>query len=305
MQFISYILVYSFLWLLHLLPERVIFLFSDLLYLINYHVVGYRKKVVFDNLTKAFPELNQVEIRKIAKRFYHHLSDLILESALSHFLSEKRTSKRFTYRNPELLDDLFKKGKHVMAVTAHYGNWEYLSTLNLATDHQVMAIYKPLKNKYFNRMVIQNRTRFGVEVTPMEQVARALFNYQREGKTSLTIFLSDQSPRFREIQYWTRFLGRDTPLYLGTEKLARKLDAAVVFIKIRKKARGRYEAEFELICEEPGQMKPHEITNSHVRILENLIREEPAYWLWSHRRWKHSHRFTPADRPSSRARESM
>ena len=289
MGFIIFILTYSFVWLLHLLPEKVLFLFSDLLYLIGYQVTGYRKKVVFENLENAFPELGQDEIRKIARRFYHHLSDLILESAVFHFKSEKKALQKITYRNPELLDEIYRKGKQVMAVTAHYGNWEYLATLNLAIASQVIAIYKPLKNKYFDRMVTRNRTRFGVQVIPMEKIARELIKHHQEGNPVLTLFLSDQRPVFQNIQYWTRFLGLDTPLYLGTEKLARKLDAAVVFLKIHKVSRGRYEAEFELICDEPGTLEPFEITESHVRILENLIRETPEYWLWSHRRWKHSH----------------
>ena len=145
-----------------------------------------------------------------------------------------------------------------------------------------------MRNRYFDRMVKRNRTRFGSMVTPMEQIARQLITYHRENKPVLTIFLSDQRPMFHQIQYWTKFLGLDTPLYLGTEKLAQKLDAAVVFLKIKKVRRGRYEVEIEPICKDPNTLNPYEITEAHVRILENLIREEPGYWLWSHRRWKHS-----------------
>jgi len=194
-----------------------------------------------------------------------------------------------SYRNPELLNELFAKGKMVMAVTAHYGNWEYLNTLALASDYPVAAIYKPLHIKQFNRMMRQNRTRFGVMVTPMEKIARKLIKHYREKDPVMTINLADQRPLFRNIQYWTKFMGLDTPLYLGTEKLARKLDAAVVFLKIRKVKRGRYEVDIELICEDPNSLEAYEITNRHVQILEDLIREEPDYWLWSHRRWKHSY----------------
>ncbi|MCK4748902.1 MAG: lysophospholipid acyltransferase family protein [Bacteroidales bacterium] len=289
MRFIGFILTYSFIWLLHLLPEKALFLCSDLLFLINYYVVGYRKKVVYGNLNKAFPELSQGEIRQIAKKYYRHLSDLILESAVIHFKSEKKATKRITYSNPELLNELYRKGKQVMAVTAHYGNWEYLSTLSLASDYPVIAIYKPLRNKYFDKMVTRNRTRFGVMVTPMERIARELIRYHNEQKPVLTIFLSDQRPMYQNIQYWTKFLGLDTPLYLGTEKLAKKLDAAVVFLKFNKISRGRYEVDIELICEEPGELEPFEITDSHVGILEKMIREAPEYWLWSHHRWKHSY----------------
>jgi len=288
MRFLGYIMAYSLIWLLHLLPERILYCISDFLYLLIHYVIAYRKKVVYSNIAKAFPDYSKKEIRHTAKRFYHHLCDLILESAVSHFYSESKALKRITYRNPEILNEIYSTGKQVMAVTGHYGNWEYLSTLGLALKYPVLAIYKPLRNRYYDRMTKRNRTRFGVMVTPMEQIARQLITYYRESKPILTIFLSDQRPMFHQIQYWTKFLGLDTPLYLGTEKLARKLDAAVVFLKIRKVRRGRYEVEIEPICTDPNAMNPFEITEAHVKILENLIREEPGYWLWSHRRWKHS-----------------
>jgi len=289
MKFLAYIFTYCFIWLLHLLPERVLYFLADILYFLMYHVAGYRKKVVLGNLQKAFPEKERSEIRRIARKFYHHLSDLFLEQAVIHFYSESKALKRMSYKNPELLDELYGKGKQVMAVLGHYGNWEYLATLGLAIKHPVVAIYKPLHNKYFDRMVMKNRNAFGVIPVPMEKIARKLMGYEKEKTPVLTLFLGDQRPLYRQIQYWTKFMGQDTPMFLGTEKLARKLDAAVVFLKIRKLKRGRYEMEAELISESPKDLEPFEITNRHVRILEDLIREEPAYWLWSHKRWKHSY----------------
>ena len=290
MKCLGYIITYFLIWLLHLLPERLLYLLSDFLYFLAYHIVNYRKKVVYDNLERAFPEYSRSEIRQIAKKFYHHLCDTMLESSISHFYSEKKALKRITYKNLEVLNELHKSGKQVMAVLGHYGNWEYLSTLSLVTEYPFVAIYKPLRNKYFDRMVTRNRTRFGGIVTPMERIVRKLLELKSRNIPVITLNLGDQSPMFSQIQYWTKFMGLDTPLYLGTEKLALKLDAAVVFLKIRKIKRGRYEVETELICKNPGEMKAHEITERHVRILEDLIREEPAYWLWSHRRWKHSYK---------------
>ena len=289
MKFLAYIFSYAFIWLLHLLPEPILYLLSDFVYLLMYHVVGYRKKVVFSNLENAFPDYTQSEIRSTAKKFYRHLSDVILEQAVFHFYSEKKALQKIQYKNPELLEPLYEKGKQVMAVLGHYGNWEYMSSLGLAIVYPVVAIYKPLRNKYFDRMVQKNRNAFGVITIPMEKIARELIRYEKEHKPVLTLFLGDQRPIYEQIQYWTLFMGRDTPVFLGTEKLARKLDAAVVFLKIRKIKRGRYEVEIELICESPAGLPPYEITNRHVQILENLIREEPSLWLWSHRRWKHSY----------------
>ena len=287
MGYLLYIFLYSLVWLLHLLPDWFLFRISDCLYFLMYHVAGYRKKVVADNIQKAFPEYDKAKIRSIIRKFYHHFSDIILESGICHFYSESKALKRITYRNPELLNELYATGKLVMAVTGHYGNWEYLNTLSLASEYPVEAIYKPLHIKPIDRMIKRNRTRFGVMVSPMEKITRNLILHHKEKDPVMTIFLADQRPLMKNIQYWTKFMGLDTPLYLGTEKLARKLDAAVVFLKILKVKRGRYEVEIELICKDPNDLAPFEITNRHVQILENLIREQPEYWLWSHRRWKH------------------
>lgn len=288
MKFVAYIFSYCFVWLLHLLPERILYLLSDILYLLLYHVAGYRKKVVYKNLEKAFPELDSAELKRRARKFYHHLCDLFLEQAVYQFFSEAKALSRITYKNPELLNDLYGKGRQVMAVLGHYGNWEYLASLGLVIDYPVVAIYKPLKNKHFDRMFQKNRKAFGVIPVPMTTIARRLIEYKKSRTPVLTLNLGDQRPMYNQIQYWTKFMGQDTPMFLGTEKLARKLDAAVVFLKIRKLRRGRYEMEAELICESPATLKPYEITDRHVAILEDLIREEPAYWLWSHKRWKHS-----------------
>ncbi len=290
MKYLGYILANGLIWLLHLLPKPLFYLVSDFLYLLVRYVFAYRKKVVYDNITRAFPEFTPSQVRLTARRFYHHLCDLILESAAAHFYSEFQINTRLTYRNPEVMQQLYNKRKQVIAVTAHYGNWELLTNIGHFTDHTILAAYKPLKNKYFDRMARENRERFRIVAVPMDQIARKMIHHFRERDPALTIFLSDQRPMMHNIQYWTKFLGQDTPLYMGAEKLARKMDAAVVFMKIRRVARGRYEVELETICEDPKGIKPYEITEAHVRILEHLIREEPGYWLWSHRRWKHSYR---------------
>ncbi len=189
MKLLGYMISYSLIWLLHFLPERLLYCISDIFYLLIHHVIRYRKNVVYSNIANAFPEYSKKEIRRTAKKFYHHLCDLILESAVSHFYSESKALKRITYRNPEILNEIYETGRQVIAVTGHYGNWEYLSTLSLVSKYPVLAIYKPLKNRYFDRMTKKNRTRFGVMVTRMEQIARQLITFNREEKPVLTIFL--------------------------------------------------------------------------------------------------------------------
>jgi len=288
MKFAGYILTYTLIRILHALPDRVLYFFSDGLYLLAYHLIGYRKKVVFGNLERAFPERTPGEIKQIARKFYHHLCDLVLESAVSMFFSREEAQKKISCKNPELVEELYQKGKQVIAVTGHYGNWELLPILGLLFEYRTIAVYKPLRNEYFNRFILKNREKFGATPVPMEQVARTLMDFRQKNILTLSVFLSDQRPLRRQIQYWTRFMGMDTPMYLGVEKLSKKLDAAVIFIKIRKVRRGQYEAECEMVCENPSLLEPYQITGTHVRILEALIRERPELWLWSHRRWRYT-----------------
>lgn len=288
MRYLAYIFTSLAIWMLHLLPERIFYLFSDLLSFITHRVVGYRKKVVRENLGKAFPQYTLMQLRQTERKFYRHLCDLILETAVSHFYSGTQIQKKISYRNPELLDQYYEQGRQMIIVTGHYGNWEYLSSLGLVSRYQVLAAYKPLRNPYFDRMVRRNREKFRVITSPMEQIARKMIRFQRDGIPAATIFLGDQRPMLHQIQYWTRFMGQDTPLFLGTERMAIKLNAVVVFMKIRKIGRGRYEAEVVPVCDDPRSTNSNEITEAHVKVLEELIREEPAFWLWSHRRWKHS-----------------
>jgi KDO2-lipid IV(A) lauroyltransferase len=289
MGFLAYIFAYSFIWLLHLFPGFLIYAVSDLLSLVTQYVVCYRKRVVRDNLTRAFPEYDLKRIRQIERRFYRHLSDLVLESALSHFLSEKKYLQKMRYLNPEVLDRYSEQGKQLIAVCGHYGNWEYLASLGAISNYQVVGTYRTLRNRHFDQMVKKNRERFSNITIPVNQMTRKMMQYRQQNQPVLTVILTDQRPMFHQIQYWTKFMGLDTPLYTGTERLARKMNAAVVFLKIEKVKRGRYEVELVPICDDPGQMGPNAITEAHVRLLEKEIREEPAYWLWSHRRWKHSY----------------
>ena len=288
MGFLVYILAYISIWILHLLPRSLFYVVSDILSILTQFVVRYRKKVVRENLTRAFPEYPLKKIRRIERKFYRHLVDVILETAISHFQSDEKYLSNLRYRNPELLNRYHSQGKQLLSVMGHYGNWEYAASLGAASDYQVMGTYRPLRNRHFDRMVKQNRERFNNVIIPVSQMTRKMIQYHQEKQPLCTIILTDQRPMLHQIQYWTKFLGIDTPYYTGTERLARKLNAAVLYFKIRKLKRGTYEVELIPICDDPGLMAPDSITEAHVRFLEKQVMEEPAYWLWSHRRWKHS-----------------
>ncbi|HDT12625.1 MAG TPA: lipid A biosynthesis acyltransferase [Candidatus Marinimicrobia bacterium] len=286
MKFLGYIIVYSKLWLIARLPKKIIYSISDLLYLFIYYVARYRRDVVYGNLRKVFPDYNEKEIKSIAKKFYKHLSDVIIESAIIHFIPFEKSCKQFTVKNPEIVNQLKDKKKNIVAISGHYGNWEFLSHLEKHIDHQFVAIYKPLKNKYFDRFIRKSRSKYGSILVPMNKIARTLIKLQKDNILSLSGFLADQRPIWEHIQHWTKFMGLDTPVYMGPEKIARKLNSAVVFMGIRKIKRGFYEIEFTLITENALDEEPFTVTETYFKLMEELIRENPAYWLWSHDRWK-------------------
>ena len=287
MNALGFYLLFPLIWAFTLLPLRIQYLLSDLLFVLNFLFIGYRKKVVYLNLRNSFPEKSNKDIRSITRKFYRHLFDQMIESIALMHMSPRKILKHNRFKNPEVIEDLYKKNKGVILVTGHYGNWEWLISLQMLVSHKTLAIYKQLNNKYFDRMYINTRSRYGMTPVPMNRILRELISREQKNELTLTYSLSDQRPLFRHIQYWTRFLNQDTPVYLGTEKIARKMNLAVVFSKMRKIRRGIYETEFIPLFENSRETKEHEITDKYLSILEKTIIERPELWLWTHKRWKH------------------
>ena len=287
MNALLFYLLYPLIWVLTLLPLWIQYLLSDLLFALNFLFIGYRRKVVYLNLRNSFPEKSNNEIRTIARKFYRHLFDQMIESIALIHMSPKRILKHMRFKNLEVFEDLYKKNKGVILVSGHYGNWEWLISLQMLVSHKTLAIYKQLNNKYFDRMFTNMRSQYGMTPVKMNSILRELINREQKNELTLTYSLGDQRPLFRHIQYWTRFLNQDTPVYLGTEKIARKKDLAVVFLKMRKIRRGIYETVFIPLFENSRETKEHEITDKYLSILEKTIIERPEFWLWTHKRWKH------------------
>lgn len=286
MNTLVFYLVYIFLWVLAWLPLRFLYVFSDIIYLFNFYVLQYRKAIVFENLRNSFPLKTETEIKIIAKKFYRHFSDLLVETIkLIHF-SQTDINKHISFKNPEVFDHLFDQGKHVSAALAHYGNWEWLTGLVEQIPYPVVSIYKPLKNKPFDNFINNLRKKFGTELVPMEKTMLAVLNKKQQNKPTIFVFITDQTPIWIRIKHWTMFLNQETPVFLGIEKVAGKVGHAVVYISINKVMRGKYEAEIHLLTEDASTLAPLELTEMHVRLLEKIIEEKPEYWLWSHRRWK-------------------
>ena len=273
--------------LLGILPKRVIYIFSDFLYLIGYHIIKYRKKVVFENLRNAFPEKSEKEIKSIAKRFFHHLSDVMIENIVSLFMRPAKIKQFVSFRNIEVLTNLYNKNKNITGLIGHYGNWEFLTTIPPYTNYSVLSVYKPLKNKFFDRKTFEMREKLDAIPVPMKKVYKVISGYEKSKQPYILGMVADQSPPKRDVNYWTTFMNQETAFFTGSEKIARRFNHAIVFTVVHKIKRGHYEVEFTELFENAGKTKENEITEAYVRNLENIIREKPEHWLWSHRRWKH------------------
>ena len=287
MHLIIFILVYPVIWLLSSLPMALLYLLSDGLYLLFFYVIGYRKKVVLDNLTLAFPEKEERELLEIRKKFYRHFTDLVVESVKAFTMSKAFVSKRYAFNNPEVVNDLHKKGRSIAFVGAHQANWEWSCSMPMVVDVLCFGAYTRMGNKYFDRMIKKSRSKFGFvgyETTKTVQAIKSNFD---NGVQGLYLLLSDQSPQIHKTHYWSEFMGVKVPIHTGAEMLAKKFDMAVVNYSIKKIKRGRYKVDLEIITETPQQFKNYEITDQYLAIVERNIREQPEYYLWSHKRFKH------------------
>jgi Kdo2-lipid IVA lauroyltransferase/acyltransferase len=282
--FISLPLIY----LISVLPFPLLYLFSDLVRAVLFGVFGYRRKVIFNNLKNSFPDKTDTEIRKLAREFEHYLCDLFLEVFKTLSIRPSAMLRRcgMTEKAAQIFDHYESIGKHAIIVMGHYGNWEWAgNTFSLTRKTQLYVIYHPLKNKWFDGLIYRMRTRFGTKLIPMRDTLKYMLE-NKKGKISATAFISDQTPH-PDKAYWMNFLNQDTPVFMGTEKFARKLDYPVIYVTVNRVKRGYYMLDAELLCEEPKTTSEYEITKRHTSKLESDIKRDPVIWLWSHRRWKH------------------
>lgn len=282
-------ILYALLWVYSWLPLRIQYVLADFYYVVLYYVIRYRRKVVRMNLMNSFPEKSLPEIIHIEKKYYRHLCDLFVEMYRLWHMSEKEIRKRCVFTNPEVIQHYFDQGKSVIGVLGHYGNWEWLTSFSLWLTPEIdfYTLYKPLHDPVADRMMQRIRSRFGATPVPKQDILRKIVESRREGRLFLAAFVGDQTPNWANLNFWMEFLNQDTPVLIGTEKIARKFDFPVISLHVRKVKRGYYEVDYVDLCAEPKKLEPGELTRMHTRMLEQFIREAPELWLWSHRRWKH------------------
>ena len=288
MNLLLFIIAYPLLLIISILPFRILYILSDIICFLVYRVIGYRKKVVRSNLALALPHLSDQERLVIEKKSYKHLCDMFLEMIKTMTISKKEMDKRFTYKNLEEYKNLEKEGKSIALMLAHYASYEWVVSMNSKVSFKGYGIYKKVNNKYFDRLVRRIRSKFDAELISIDKTAAVIAsNYSKSIKSTYG-FASDQSPQLRGINHWHKFMGIEVPVYVGGELLSKKFDMNMMFLKVSKVKRGYYEAEFELLSNDVRSVPNFELMNTFLEKVEQQILEAPEYYLWTHRRWKHS-----------------
>ena len=271
------------------------YILSDIFYLIAYYLLGYRREVVRTNLETSFPDWDRMRLRKVERQYYRYLSDLIIEGAYNLFASPASIKRRYRITNREVVDRYYEQGQTVILMSAHYGNWEYMvSSLNMQFLHHGIGVGKPLQDKLTADFITRRRTRYGTQVVDQTDVREHVAFFERYHVPCVLMMLSDQSPSNTHKSYWTRFLNHETAFLYGAEHFARQYNYPVLYYAVHRVRRGYYEVTFSPLCDHPQEVPQYTIVERYVRRLEQEIQAEPRYWLWSHRRWKHSR---PADMP--------
>lgn len=287
MQFIAFILLYPLLWLISILPFRLLYLVSDSVYVLIYYVIGYRRKIVRQNIALALPHLSKKEQLRVEKESYRHMCDMFLEMIKTMTISEKEMDKRFVFTNLDLYLQMEKKQKSIALMCAHYASYEWVISMNKYIDFEGYAIYKKIANKHFDKLVRDIRSKFKATLISTGQTISVIEKNYKAKHLGVYGFASDQSPQLSKTHHWGTYMGIETPVHTGAEMLAKRYDMNVIFLRVKKIKRGHYEATFELMFDNPKEVPNYQISDEFLRRVEKQILEAPEYYLWTHKRWKH------------------
>jgi KDO2-lipid IV(A) lauroyltransferase len=287
MQYLIYLLAYPVIWVISMLPFRLLYLFSDFIYFIVYRIIKYRKKTVRENLALALPHLSDKERLVVEKKFYHHMCDMFLEMIKTMNISKEEICSRFVFKNIEVYKELEKQGKSIAVICSHYASYEWIISMNYYSDFLAYGIYKQLKNPYFDKLVHKIRSRFNAKLITTKQTIPTIIENSKNNVLSLYGFASDQSPRANSAFHWTKFMGIEVPVHTGAEMLSKRYDMNLVYLNTKKVKRGYYEATLEILSDNPQNVPNYDLTDQYLKLLEKQIYEEPEYYLWTHKRWKY------------------
>lgn len=285
-----YNIVYGIFYLASKLPYRVLYVISDIANLVLYHIVRYRRDIVRRNITSAFPEKSLEECISIERGFYKWFCDYFVETVKLMSVSRQELLSRIEFRGIDKIEECFDRGQTCAGILGHYGNWELLSATGLVIKKHPEAviglIYHPLRSQLFDRLFINMRQSMGGVCVPKKDILRYLVSFRSQNLMNLFGYIADQAPRYRNIHLWLPFLNHDTPVFTGAERIMRKMNNAVFYIDVERPERGKYIYTFKLMTDKPGEMPEFEITKKFFVMLEQTIRREPRFYLWSHNRWK-------------------
>ncbi|MFD0962872.1 lysophospholipid acyltransferase family protein [Pseudofulvibacter geojedonensis] len=286
LHFLAYIIGFPILWTISVLPFPIFYLFSDLIFVLVFHIIGYRKKVVYNNIKLVFPDKSDKEILLIRKKFYKHMCDMFLEMIKTMSMSEAEMRKRFQITNIPYIQDLEKR-KNIMLMASHYASWEWGIILQRDIEAKAFGVYKRIRNPHFDKLVKNIRAKYNsVLINTKETIPTVLSNH-RKGIKAIYGFVSDQSPKLNKALHWVDFMNINVPAFTGAEMLAKKCDLAVCYFKVEKIKRGYYKATYIPLAENPKELDNYEITDLFIKELEKQLIEAPEYYLWTHKRWKH------------------
>lgn len=286
MQFILFVVLYPILWLISILPFRLLYLLSDFICLIVYRVVRYRRNVVRNNLRLAFPNLSSAERLKIERKFYSHMCDMFLEMIKTMTISDKEINKRFAYTNLDLYLELENREKSIAVLCAHYASYEWVISMNSHIRFEGFAIYKRIANPYFDKLVRDIRSRFKATLITTKETIPTIEKNQRENRRGVYGFAGDQAPKASKIYHWGTFMGIESPIITGAEMLSKRFDMNVIFLKVKKVRRGYYVATFSNPIENVRDYPDYAISDAFMKCVEEQIHEAPEFYLWTHKRWK-------------------
>lgn len=285
-----YNIIYGIFYLVSKLPYKALYVISDIANLVLYHIVRYRRDIVRRNITSAFPEKSLEECISIERGFYKWFCDYFVETVKLMSVSRQELLSRIEFRGIDKIEECFDRGQTCAGILGHYGNWELLSATGLVIKKHPEAviglIYHPLRSQLFDRLFINMRQSMGGVCVPKKDILRYLVSFRSQNLMNLFGYIADQAPRYRNIHLWLPFLNHDTPVFTGAERIMRKMNNAVFYIDVERPERGKYIYTFKLMTDKPGEMPEFEITKKFFVMLEQTIRREPRFYLWSHNRWK-------------------
>ena len=288
MQFLIFILTYPLIWVLSILPLRVLYFISDIIYILLYHIIGYRKTVVRQNLKLSFPEKSAEELLKIEKKSISHFIDTFMEMIKTFSISERDILNRITIENPEEIERLIKNNKSVIIISSHYANWEWAVHLMVKlVDCEGFGSYAKIGNKYLEKKIKKSRGKFGANLVLNTRFIRKMQKNDDKKIQAIYGFLSDQSPQIKKAVYWNNFMGIRVPIIIGPELMAKRFDYPVIYLQTDRIKRGYYTSKITILTENPRKLPDYQITDKFIKILEGQIREKPEFYFWTHKRFKH------------------